>query len=311
VILRDFKAPGDAVVLTAAVNWLHANHPGKFETDIRTQHLEIWQNNPHITKLCESDPMIEQIDMLHPLINQSNQLPYHFLHAYAQYLEDRLSVRIKPTNFRGDIYLSDAEKRWNSPVQRCFEGFKLPVWLIVSGGKNDFTAKWWSPHRCQQIIDHYAGRIKFIQVGSASHHHPPLERCVNMVGKTTLRHAIELVYHCDGIICPVTMFMHLAAAVPQRPGKRPNRPCVVLGGGREAPHWYQYPGHTVLHTIRMLRCCDHGGCWRCRTVKLNDGNKKDGSLCIAPVVTPQGETLPRCMDMITAQDVIRAVERYL
>lgn len=117
-----------------------------------------------------------------------------------------------------------------------------------------------------------------------------------------------MMHHAAGVICPVTMHMHLCAAVETPKGRPPLRPCVVVAGGREPPHWEAYPGHRFLHTIGQLRCCQHGGCWRSRVKPLGDGSRKDqpGDLC----VDVAGD-LPRCMDMITAEDVIREVERFL
>jgi hypothetical protein len=59
--------------------------------------------------------------------------------------------------------------------------------------------------------------------------------------------------------------------------------------------------------VGALRCCDNGGCWKARTVPLGDGDKKDepGQLCVDVV----GD-LPRCMDMISADEVIRRVGMY-
>jgi hypothetical protein len=101
--------------------------------------------------------------------------------------------------------------------------------------------------------------------------------------------------------------MHLAAAVEAPGGAPRNRPCVVVAGGREPPHWFAYPHHQVLHTVGALRCCDNGGCWKARTLPLGDGDEKDEveNLCVDVV----GE-LPRCMDMIRPRDVIERIETY-
>ena len=53
-------------------------------------------------------------------------------------------------------------------------GEPVPFWIIVAGGKNDFTIKWWDHARWQQIVDHFRDRIFFVQVGEAHHVHPPL-----------------------------------------------------------------------------------------------------------------------------------------
>ena len=76
-------------------------------------------------------------------------------------------------------------------------------------------------------MDHFRDRILFVQVGEKGHYHPPLKGVLDMRGKTTLRDLIRLMYHADGVVCPVTLHMHLAAAVPLPPGRKRLRSCVV------------------------------------------------------------------------------------
>jgi hypothetical protein len=94
LILRSFQSPGDVLMLTAAVRDLHAAHPGKFQTDARTSAPALWENNPYLTPLDDRDAGVERIDMHYPLIHQSDRRPYHFIHGYAQFLEERLGVKI-------------------------------------------------------------------------------------------------------------------------------------------------------------------------------------------------------------------------
>ena len=151
------------------------------------------------------------------------------------------------------------------------------------------------------------GHVLFVQVGESGHAHPPLRGVLDLRGKTTLRELVRLVYHAQGVLCPVTLMMHLAAAVECPPGRVRNRPCVVVAGGREPPHWEAYPHHQFLHRAGALRCCENGGCWKSRVVPLGDGDEKDApENCCVDVVG----TLPRCMDLIAAEDVIRAIEVY-
>ena len=110
LILRSFQSPGDILMLTAAVRDLHAAYPGQFLTDVRTSADAIWENNPHITALKENEPGVRTLDMHYPLIHHSNQRPYHFIHGYAQYLEQQLGLTIPITKFHGDVYLTDEEK---------------------------------------------------------------------------------------------------------------------------------------------------------------------------------------------------------
>jgi ADP-heptose:LPS heptosyltransferase len=306
LILRNFQSPGDIVMLTAAVRDLHACHPGEFLTDVRTSCPALWENNPYLTPLSEDEPGVQVIDCEYPLIHESNTAPYHFLHGFMAFLNDRLGLRIRPTAFKGDIHISERERSWFSQVEEA-QGRCAPFWLMVSGGKYDYTIKWWDHRRYQAVVDHFRGRIDFVRVGESHHYHPPLEGVIDLSGQTTLRQLVRLVHHAQGVLSPVSLLMHLAAAVEVKPGMPLNRPCVVVAGGREPPHFTAYPHHQFIHTVGALRCCDNGGCWKSRTLPLGDGDEKDRpeELCVQTV-----GSLPRCMDMITADEVIKRIEMY-
>src|SRR5262249_30746053 len=133
-------------------------------------------------------------------------------------------------------------------------GRKVPYWLIAAGGKFDLTIKWWDFPRWQTVVDHFRDRILFVQVGDARHYHPRMRGALDLRGWTNLRQLIRLVHHAQGVLCPVTCLMHLAAAVESAPGQPKVRPCVVVAGGREPVHWEAYPGHQFIHTIGALPC---------------------------------------------------------
>lgn len=306
LILRNFLSPGDIVMLTAAVRDLHTCHPGRFITDVRTSCPELWEHNPHLTPLREDDPNVEIIDCHYPLIDRSNHAPYHCIHGFADFLSERLRVPVRPTLFRGDIHLSAEEQTWKSTVHEL-AGRDVPFWIVNAGGKFDFTIKWWDWRRYQQVIDYFRGRILFVQIGELGHYHPPLRHVVDLRGKTDLRQLVRLTYHAQGVLCGVTALMHLAAAVPTRPDRARARAAVIIAGGREPTHWEAYPHHQFLHTIGALPCCEAGGCWRSRTRALGDGESADApdELCHNVI-----EDLPACMDLITADEVIRRLETF-
>lgn len=312
LILKNWLSPGDILMLTAAVRDLHLTFPGEYQTDVRTPCPALWEYSPYITPLSEDDSEVEVIDCHYPLIHQSNQLPYHFIHAFRLFLSEKLGREIRPHAFKGDIHLSEQEKGWMSQVEET-QGAGTRFWIVVAGGKMDFTAKWWDPARAQAVVNHFKDRILFVQCGAegSNHNHKRLQNVLDLTGKTDLRQMVRLMYHADGVICPVTMFMHLAAAVETKPQRPKNRPCVVIAGGREPSHWEAYPHHAYLHTLGMLPCCDNGGCWKSRVVPLGDGDDKDKSLCLRPVKRPNGVVLPQCLEMIRVHDVIQSIEKYL
>jgi ADP-heptose:LPS heptosyltransferase len=306
LILTNSLSPGDIVMLTAAVRDLHKCYPGQFLSDVRTPCPHLWENNPYITPLDDKDPDAVCLTCEYPLIHSSNQRPYHFVHGFIDFLNTKINLNIRPTAFKGDIHISSKEKSWISQVHEV-TGEDTPFWVVAAGGKSDYTIKWWHPDRFQSVVDHFKDKVLFVQVGEKGHNHPPLRGVIDLRGKTDLRQLVRLVYHAQGILCPVTLLMHLAAAVEVKAGMPKSRPCVVVAGGREPPHWEAYPHHQFIHTVGALPCCDNGGCWKSRTTRLGDGSDKDrpGSLCVNVV-----DGLPRCMDMITAAEVIRRIEMY-
>jgi ADP-heptose:LPS heptosyltransferase len=306
LILRSDLALGDVVLMTAAVRDLHLCYPGAFLTDVRTPCGTLWNHNPYLCHLNENEPEVETLGLDLPLIDWSNRVPYHVLEGFIDNLNQQLGLHVRCTEFKGDIHLSAAEKRAPSPVH-LLAGRKIPFWLIFAGGRHEITIKWWDHARYQEVVDHFRGRIQFVQAGSASDHHPKLSGTIDLRGKSSVRELLQLVYHSQGILCGVTGPMHLAAAVERKPGVAGVRPCVVVAGGRESAHWEAYPGHQFLHTIGALPCCASGGCWKMRTVPLGDGSPKDVSseLCVN---VKHG--LPSCMDMVSAATVIQSVQSY-
>lgn len=308
LILRCWYSLGDIVLLTAAVRDLHRAYPGQFLTDVRTPFDDLWLHNPWITPLRDSEAETVECDFA--LLEESNRAPYHAIHSFTEDLSRKLDLRIRPTEFRGDIHLHPLERAWTPQVAEVL-GFDAPYWIIVAGGKSDCTIKWWAPERWQAVVDHFRGRILFVQAGAANDTHPALSGVLDLRGKTEVRELVRLVHHSAGVVCPVTGIMHLAAAVTPHEGCPRNRACVVVAGGREPAQWAAYHHHQFLHTAGALWCCDQGGCWKSRTVPIGDGDThRDQSLCLDTVTTRKKTILPRCMAMITHGDVIRAIERY-
>jgi len=320
VILQNFQAPGDIVMITAAVRDLHINYPGKFITDVRTSSLSIWESNPYISPLEESDPRVEVHKLEYPLINQSNQGPWHFSESFTEEIEDKLGVRIKKRLGKGDIHIGPNEEGWGQGERtKWFSEYgydpEVNYWILNAGWKNDFTCKMWPSQRYQKVVDHFRDRLVFVQVGHESHNHPELEGVINLVGKTDDRQLIRLVWSSSGVVTPVSYPMTLAAAIPVRVGKcmgQPNRPCVVIAGGREPNQWQTHANHQFIHCCGALPCCPSGGCWASRFKPIGDNDEKDRKhMCKYVVHSEDGEELPYCMDIITADEVIRRMETYL
>ena len=316
ILLKNWQSPGDLMMLTSAIRDLHNAHPNKYLVKLNTSCKEIFENNPYIADFPDHE--VDQVIRCdYPLIHSSNQKPYHFIHGFRADLEKKLDIEIPQGDFKPEIYISDSEKSWMSQVAEL--GYKKRFWILMAGGKYDYTAKWWNPTFYQEVVDYFKGKIVFVQCGEKSHFHPPIEGTINLIGKTNLRQYIRLMYHSIGVVSPVTFAMHLNVGVGNPHGLR-NRPGVVLAGGREPAQWEQYPHHRFLSNNGSLPCCDQGGCWKSRCTPVGDGDKKDtDELCLFPVDTgfkgvvngkSRNVHVPKCLNMIKPKHVIEAIESY-
>lgn len=288
-------SPGDALVMSAAIEMIHQQYPGEYATDVESPVPAIWENNPHITPSLQIDRVIE---MQYPLINRSDAEMVPFLRGYVDYLGEQIGRPLRLTTNRPHLYLSDQEKYWVSQVHEL-TGRAGRFWLINAGVKRDFTAKNWGRTNYQEVVNRLR-HIQFVQIGAAEHDHPPLDNVIDLRGKTDTRQLIRLAWHAAGGVGPSTFLQHLCAAW--------QKPYVCLLGGREPVSWVQYPKQTTLHTIGMLSCCRDRACWKSRVVPLNDGADADKSLCEFPMVGT--EAIPKCLAIITPAEVAGVIAKY-
>ena len=104
IILESDLSPGDITMLASAIRDLKKSNPNIL-VDGKTSVPQIWENNPYLTDLDPEDDDVELIKTEYPLIHSSNSRPYHFIHGYAMFLEEKLGVKIPVTEFKGDIHL--------------------------------------------------------------------------------------------------------------------------------------------------------------------------------------------------------------
>jgi len=211
------------------------------------------------------------------------------------------------TRQRGDIHLTDKEKATN--IIKDLYSIDT-YWVIAPGGKRDCTAKIWDWRKFQQVIDYFEDRIKFVVIGKSDLLVEKLNNVIDLTDKfnSDLRGLFSLVYNSDGCVCGPSALLHIAAAVPPRQ-ERERKPCVAIFGGREPTAWSWYCNHQILHTNGAWNCCDNGGCWRARIIPLPKDPKHNEHLCDHTIVE-DSRTIQACMATITAEDVIRSIEKY-
>ncbi len=279
VLIRQHQSPGDVLVLSAAIESLAIQFPGRFKFKVESTCPDVWLNNPHVDQsLINSECHIIQAE--YNLINRIGNLQAHFIDGFIEDIGPKLGVPLKAQTNRPHLYLTEEEKK---PV---IDG---PYALINAGYKTDFTCKHPGSETYQEIVDTFKEKIRFIQIGHESDIHDPLWGIENLVGQTTPRELIRLAYGSLFGVGPVTFLHHIYGAL--------SKPYICFIGGREPTTWESYPTATMLSTQGQLPCCKETACWRSRTVPLNDGDKKDTSLCALPVLVGD-EMVPKCMAMI-------------
>jgi len=208
---------------------------------------------------------------------------------------------------RGDIHLTKEEKSYN--LIKDIYGFEK-YWVIGPGGKRDCTCKIWDWRKFQEVIDHFEGKIKFVTIGRSDHLIENLSNVIDLTDKfnKSVRSLVPLLYHAEGCVSGPSFLMHLAAAMPPK-YRKARKPCVAIFGGREPHMWSGYTNHQILHSNGIYSCCDNGGCWKARVTPLQKDPKHNKNLCKKPVKVDD-KHVAECMDNITSQDVIRAIEKY-
>jgi ADP-heptose:LPS heptosyltransferase len=323
IILHHKWALGDTVLLSGLVRDLHAAYPGRYTIGVETNFTNVWWNNPYVTKVdIKSHPaprtvVLEWGAAMHSgasVPSGKGKQKKHILAWYHHHFEQQTGVHVPVRLPRADLWLSEEES-----VPRVSGRY----WVVLSGGKLDVTIKHWHRTRMQEVVNTLADYgIPCVQLGSvcSNHIHPPLENAVNLLGKTeNARDMWNIIKYADGVICGITAAMHIAAAY--------ERPCVVLGGGREEPWFEEYSNtygafgdcqepvrvpHRYLHTLGQLDCCQTTGCWRKRVVPLDpeELHRKARFVCKYPVNPLVSHEVAKCMDMITTEQVVDAVLSY-
>ncbi len=284
LLLTNHMAPGDALVLSAAVRSLHLTYPGRYRVAVDTTAMQLWEHSPDVVlreKLAEG---YRTIKAQYPAVDRSDQRAIHFMQAYCEYLGTQLGVPLPLVTNRPHLWLSRAEREWLPQVQEIDRRIKH-YWLVNAGTKKDYTSKGWGYDNYQRVVDALRGKVTFVQIGEEGHLHRPLKNVVNLIGKTDTRQLLRLAYHADGVLTGVSFPMHIAAAL--------EKTCVTVAGGREPVAWNSYQKGHLIHSVGTLPCCQNAACWKSRVVPLGDNDRKDNDLCLSPVVGE--EPLPRCM----------------
>jgi len=348
ILFVNYDSLTDALLLTAAVRDLQIFSFGTYQVDVHTLGMPIWDHNPHLTRLdWRSVPWDGESDLASNeygfaerqtkiicydteiqvvVCSKRGHFPsserlkninsYHQIHAFGHDIANKLGLTnsLPIGEMRGVVTISDIERGWISQVEEA--GDVNNFWLIVTGGPDAQSVRWWDTHRYQRIVDEFKGKITFVQCGLEGEHHPRLKGVLDLVGKTDLRQIIRLMYHSAGYVGAPGFLMHLAAATPVRPFERNGRPrpnsraAVIISGGQEPYQWFAYEGQHVLHVNGTLPCCEVGGCGKTRCEPPRRLEPNPEQLCEMPVQIGRGGVVPKCLDMVSVKMVIDRIKLH-
>ena len=309
-ILTFELAPGDIVTTTALVRDLKLSYGDQVEVAFRTNFPSVYKANPHLSNIADDDPDAKHItlDYSRGIKSSREGNRHHMTTWFHRDFQQKTGLSVPPMYSKPDLHLTNYEKN-TRPISGRY-------WLMFAGGKKDIVIKHWDFEKYQAVADILKTKdVEVVQSGSdrVGHLHPPMKNVTNVVGWGGVRELMWQIYHAEGVICPVTCAMHMAAAF--------DKPCVVIAGGREEPWWEAYTNeykafgpaapvrteHRFLHSIGKLDCCKTVGCWKNQVVF--DGDVPYN--CLNIVDRPaDAQQLPACMDMITVDDVVNNVMSY-
>lgn len=283
-------ASGDITCLTAVVRDLKHSFPD-MRIAVNTTNMELWQNNPHILTGERWNIYTKGVAHCEIGYDRVTDPGHHLIEYLRRTFEKQTGLKINRGPNHGELFLSEEELAAPRPIDQ-------PYWVIMGGGKRQISVKWYPYY--QQIVDKMKGKVHFAQCGGGgSDFHQPLHGVTNLVGKTNIRDFLQLLYHAEGVVSPITFAMHALAALPKEKKKG-----VVICGGAEDVSLTYYPHNIYLGNIGALDCCKEAACWRTR---VHDEKREEEKLCLKRTQIKE-HTFAKCMTLIEPDRVCRAIQ---
>jgi len=193
----------------------------------------------------------------------------------------------------------------HEPFSRAKNDYDYGV--VACGIKPDMRLKQWPVDYFQRVVDEVPidwKQVGLLHDGRFAHDQTMLFNCSCLLGKTNFKQLCAVIRHARVVVCHVSLPMLIAMSC--------GTPCVAIMGGREDPWLFDdVRSLKVLHTIGELDCCKSYGCRRCSPIKGHaDTPFPPNWLCELPVHVG-GSDVGKCMELITPETVIAAVNAQL
>jgi hypothetical protein len=265
--------PGDDLMCTAVLREMRRR--GRQGVWMMTRFPDLFERNHDADAVVPFDERYERMvswlggrrwharyDERDPVADRSTQPEHHIIALMCQACGIAGRVTLRPY-----LSLSDEERAAGRLAPR-------QIALHSSGlsAQSAMRNKEWFADRFQGVVDALRREYTFVQLGAPSD--PPLNGCIDLRGRTTMRQSAAILANSVLVLAQVGFLMHLARAV--------DRPAVIIYGGREMPWQSGYSCNVNLWT--PLSCAP---CWR-------------WSACDNPIER-------ECMRRIAIDDVVAAV----
>jgi ADP-heptose:LPS heptosyltransferase len=288
-------ASGDIVCLSAVVRDLKLSFP-TLRIGVNTTNMELWQNNPHI---LHERWNIYTRGVAHCEIcyDRATKPGSHLIEYLRQTVEHNTGLIMERGPNHGELFLTPEEINAPRKVEQ-------PYWVVIGGGKKQISVKWYPYY--QEIVDQLRGKIHFVQCGGGGNDfHEPLNGVTNLVGRSTIREFLQLIYHAEGVLSPITFAMHANAALD-----KPKKRGVVICGGAEDVSLTHYPHNTYLGNVGSLDCCKAVACWRTKVHDDVNIPVLEDKRCLQRIQIRQ-TPFAKCMTMIPPDQVCAAIEKQM
>jgi len=320
-IFHNRQRIGDMLMFTCGIRDFKLAYP-EAKVGVVGTAMHIWDNSPYITPdLCIKPSEFESViggDLIKEassermlikigpsrLTNSSNRIDWHFANAFRVSMEDALHIHIPQGESRPDIWFTEDE--YNAPRVDS-----RPYWIICVNGELGWGCKMYPFDRWQEFVSQNPD-VVFYQIGAKGDKSLRLkgDNIVDYVGKTEdkntgVRDLFKLFLNAEGSIGLVSFHMHLSGAL--------HKPAIIVAGAREPVSFTQYAGHRYMATDGCLPC-GVKACWHCdinnckNLVHINHCDPMSGSDLAK--TEDYSEKVPKCVDMITPEDLTRALNMY-
>lgn len=268
-------AIGDVLMTTPAVRALKKKYPNSHIRYV-TETPDLILNNPYVD---EVSPVGYNADLKiyfeYPVKKgyPDRPLEKHIAEEFAE------CAGVKLDNLFGDLVLYDHEISFAVNAVKKLKKVVIATIHVTSG---------WSPYKqwdislWQKVVDHFRGRILFLQIGAKGE--PVLKNVLSFVGLLNVRLAASIIYASDFFVGIDSFPNHVAAAF--------RKPAVVLFGSTSPV------GSGYSTAINLWKGYDCSPCYR----EYNQISLHPKPPC------PYGI---KCMKNIKLEDVIYSIEKIL